>query len=150
MNTKELEELLNSKSAKEIFGVDPEKRFIELSCIAHPDRGGTNELFSLLNSSYESLTEKLELKSKKASYTLVGSPIYNGDLSSLYESGNLIESNEGELEWHVIEDLLNEDKIWADLKIYLPHVVSTDSKIMFSYLKYNKDFEIEESRLNYC
>lgn len=90
MTPNELEELLKSKSAKKVFGADPEKRFIELSCIAHPDRGGSPELFSLLNSSYESLTEKLELKSKKASYTLVGTPSFDGDLSSLYESGNLI------------------------------------------------------------
>ncbi len=67
-----------------------------------------------------------------------------------YERGELIDSNEGELEWHDLEKLLNENKIWADLKIYFPHIVSNDSRIMFSYLRYNEDFDIIESRLDYC
>jgi 8-oxo-dGTP pyrophosphatase MutT (NUDIX family) len=67
-----------------------------------------------------------------------------------YDKGEIIDSNEGDLEWHTLEKLLNEDKLWADLKIYLPHIVSDSSNILFSYLKYNQDFEIVESRVNYC
>ena len=67
-----------------------------------------------------------------------------------YDGGGLIDSNEGELEWHGIEELLNEEKIWPDLKIYLPHIIGSDTGVMFSYLKYNEKFEIIETRLGYC
>ncbi len=67
-----------------------------------------------------------------------------------HDTGELIESNEGNLDWIEIETLLNEEKIWADLKIYLPHIVANDNRILFSYLEYNKDFEITESRIDYC
>jgi len=67
-----------------------------------------------------------------------------------YDKGELIDSNEGNLEWQEIEKLLSEEKIWADLKIYLPHIVGNDSRIIFSYLKYNEDFKITETRLDYC
>lgn len=67
-----------------------------------------------------------------------------------FEKGELIDSNEGNLEWHTIDELLNDKKIWADLKIYLPHIVSNSPQILFSYLKYNSNFEIIESRTDYC
>jgi len=67
-----------------------------------------------------------------------------------YDKGELTDSNEGNLEWLSIGELLNEKKLWADLKIYLPHVVGNDSHIMFSYLEYNEKFEIMESRIDYC
>lgn len=70
--------------------------------------------------------------------------------TAIYESGDLIESNEGELEWHDINTLLEEEKLWENLKIYLPHIIRGDNKIMFSYIKYNKDFKIEDSRIFYC
>lgn len=67
-----------------------------------------------------------------------------------YDKGELIDSNEGNLEWMSNEDLLNEDKLWPDLKIYLPHVVGNDSHVLFSYLEYNDKFEIVDSRVDYC
>jgi len=67
-----------------------------------------------------------------------------------HNKGKIINSNEGNLEWHTVEELLNDDKLWADLKIYLSHIVSNNNHILFSYLKYNKDFEIVESRVDYC
>ena len=67
-----------------------------------------------------------------------------------YDKGEIIDSNEGNLEWHSLEKLLNEDKLWADLEIYLPHLRRDSRKILFTYLKYNQDFEIVESRVDYC
>lgn len=67
-----------------------------------------------------------------------------------YDRGELIESNEGELEWHEIDELLNEEKVWPDLKIYLPHLVGNDTRVLFSYIKYSENFEIEETRIDYC
>lgn len=67
-----------------------------------------------------------------------------------YERGELIDSNEGELEWHISKKLLNEDKLWPDIKVYIPHIVGNSSQIMFSYLEYNKKFEIVESKTDYC
>ena len=67
-----------------------------------------------------------------------------------FKKGQLIDSNEGNLEWHTIDELLKDEKIWADLKIYLPHIVSNSPQILFSYLKYNSNFEIIESRTDYC
>ena len=67
-----------------------------------------------------------------------------------YEKGELVDSNEGDLEWHDMEELLNDDKLWPDLKIYLPHLTSQNNHILFSYLEYNRNFEIIDSRINYC
>ncbi|OGM76773.1 hypothetical protein A2188_02150 [Candidatus Woesebacteria bacterium RIFOXYA1_FULL_43_9] len=67
-----------------------------------------------------------------------------------YDKGELIDSNEGKLEWLTLEELLNDEKLWADLKIYLPHVIGENNHILFSYLKYNENFEITESRIDYC
>lgn len=67
-----------------------------------------------------------------------------------FDSGDLIDSNEGNLEWMTIDELLKEEKLWEDLKIYLPHVVGDSQNIMTSYLEYNDKFEIVESRIDYC
>lgn len=67
-----------------------------------------------------------------------------------YDKGELIDSNEGNLEWLTVEELLNEERLWADLKIYLPHIIGNDTHIMTSYLEYNDKFEIINSRIDYC
>jgi 8-oxo-dGTP diphosphatase len=67
-----------------------------------------------------------------------------------YKSGELIDSNEGKLEWLTIEELLKENNLWSDLKTYLPHITSNENKLLSSYLEYNDKFEIINSRIDYC
>jgi len=66
-----------------------------------------------------------------------------------YLSGNLIDCNEGDLEWLSTEELVKDEKVWPDLKIYIPHIISNNPSILTSYLEYNENFEIIQKRIEF-
>ena len=90
MNIKQLEKLLKTKTAKEIFGEDKDKVFRDLSFICHPDRTGNADIFLLLNKKFDELIEKKTvITSKKRSYS-IAAVFAEGDRSTLYMTDNMI------------------------------------------------------------
>ncbi len=67
-----------------------------------------------------------------------------------FKEGELKESDEGKPEWFTKAELINNELLWPDLKMYLPNIINKSNKILTSYIEYDSNFEMKNISKSYC